>query len=143
MRVKIAFPATEPLGRFLIPVRIGDINYGGHVGNDAILSVMQEARMQWLAGAGLSELQAGGHGMIMSDAMVAYRGESFYGDVLEVSLYAEVQSPRSFDLLYRISVQRAGVECLIAEAKSGMVCFDYASRKVVSMMEPMKALLGL
>ncbi len=143
MRVKIAFPATEPLGRFLIPVRIGDINYGGHVGNDAILSVMQEARMQWLAQAGLNELEAGGHGIIMSDAMVAYRGESFYGDILDVALYAELQSPRSFDLLYRITVLRAGAELLIAEAKSGMVCFDYGSRKVVVMGAVLKALLDL
>lgn len=142
MRVKIAFPHSAPLCRLRIPVRIGDINYGGHVGNDAILSIMQEARMQWLAGAGFTELKAGDHGLIMSDAMVAYRGESFYGDVLDVALFAAELSPRSFDLLYRISVRRGEEEQLVAEAKSGMVCFDYEARKIVSMGEPLRALLS-
>ncbi|MBS1614759.1 MAG: thioesterase family protein [Bacteroidetes bacterium] len=143
MRVKITFPDTEPLCQLHIPVRIGDINYGGHVGNDALLSIMQESRMQWLAQAGLTELNVGGHGMIMSDVMVAYQGESFYGDVLDVALYAVAQNPRSFDLLYRITVLRQDEVRLIAEAKSGMVCFDYENRKVVTMGNTLKSLLGL
>ena len=43
-RVKIKFPAENPLFITTIHVRIGDINYGGHVGNDAILSIIHEAR---------------------------------------------------------------------------------------------------
>lgn len=141
MRVKITFPETSPLKVLSIPVRIGDLNYGGHVGNDAILSIMQEARMQWLAAAGMTELEVGGHGLIMADVMVAYRGESFYGDVLQVSLYVGDKSATAFDLLYRIIALRHGDEYLIAEAKSGMVCFDYQRRKVVAMTPVLKGLL--
>lgn len=125
-----------------IPVRIGDINYGGHVGNDAILSMLHEARMQWLAAAGMTELETGGHGLIMADAMIAYRGEAFYGDVLEVALFADEVTGRSFDLLYRLSTLRDGDEVLIAEAKTGMICFDYTARKIVLMGSLLKSLLG-
>ena len=46
-RIKLELPeklvfSTE------IPVRITDINYGGHLGNDSILSIVQEARVRFL-----------------------------------------------------------------------------------------------
>ena len=31
-----------------IPIRITDINYGGHAGNDSILAMLHEARIQVL-----------------------------------------------------------------------------------------------
>jgi acyl-CoA thioesterase FadM len=142
MRVKIAFPDRSPLCVLHIPVRIGDINYGGHVGNDAILSVIHESRMQWLAAAGLTELEIDGHGLIMADVMIAYRGESFYGDVLDVELFANEVTARSFDLVYRIKTRRKGQEISIAEAKTGMICFDYELRKIVPMNETLKSLLN-
>lgn len=142
MRVKIAFPDRSPLCLLHIPVRIGDINYGGHVGNDAILSIIHEARMQWLSRAGLTELELGGHGLIMADVMIAYRGESFYGDTLVVKLYAAEITARSFDLLYHITAERSGQEMLIAEAKTGMLCFDYKERKIVHMGDSLQILLN-
>ena len=142
MRVKITFPDRSPLATLRIPVRIGDINYGGHVGNDAILSIIHEARMQWLAAAGLTELEAGGHGLIMADVMIAYRGEAFYGDVLEARLFADEVTGRSFDLLYKLSTIRGGNEIFIAEAKTGMICFDYKVRKIALMSVSLKSLLA-
>ena len=38
-----------------LTVGIGDINYGGHVGNDRFLLFFQEARLRFLAGFGMSE----------------------------------------------------------------------------------------
>lgn len=141
MRVKIAFPARQPLCILRIPVRIGDINYGGHVGNDAILSIIHEARMQWLAAGGFTELKTGSHGLIMADAMIAYRGEAFYGDSLDVTLFANDLTERSFDLLYRITAVRENCEVLIAEAKTGMICFDYEVSKIVPMGRELQNLL--
>lgn len=141
MRVKVKFPAHSPLRTLHIPVRIGDVNYGGHVGNDAILSIVHEARMQLFAGAGFTEINAGGHGIIMGDAMIAYLGEAFYGDQLQVEIFAEEMSQRSFDLLYRISAVRNGISVLIAEAKTGMICFDYNIRKITCMNNALKLFL--
>ena len=141
MRVKIGFPGSSPLTLRQIPVRIGDINYGGHLGNDAVLSVIHESRMQWLRDYGMTELRTGDHGLIMADVMIAYRGEAFYGDVLEVALYATELTLKSFDLLYRITTVRNGENLLIAEAKTGMLCFDYEQRKITMMGEKLAAAL--
>ncbi|MCB9046200.1 MAG: acyl-CoA thioesterase [Chitinophagales bacterium] len=140
-RVKIKFPAENPLFQTTIPIRIGDVNYGGHVGNDAILSIVHEARVQMLAHFDCTEMDAGGVGLIMADVMIAYKGESFYKDVLEVEIYAVELSAVSFDLLYRIKTTRNDEKTEIAHAKTGMVCFDYSARKVTNLPAALKSIL--
>jgi acyl-CoA thioester hydrolase len=98
--------------------------------------------MQWLAGAGYTEMDTGGHGLIMADGMIAYKGESFYGDMLEVSLFADAITARSFDLLYKVTTGRDSKEILVAEAKTGMLAFDYDIRKIVQMSQGLAKLLG-
>lgn len=140
-RVKLKFPDEKPLFVATISVRIGDINYGNHVGNDAILSIVHESRMQMLKAHGYDELNAAGNSLIMADVMIAYKGESFYGDVLTVDIYAEAITTYSFDLLYRITTVRNNGLTDIAHAKTGMVCFDYQARKVAAMTEMLEQLL--
>src|SRR6185312_15185147 len=140
-RVKIKFPDENPLFTAIIPVRIGDINYGGHVGNDAVLSVMHEARMQLLAKWDFTELEAGDNSLIMADVMIAYRGEAFYGDVLSVSMYVQNITERTFDLLYRLTTTRDGQIKEIAHAKTGMTCFDYTTRKIAVITDLLKSKL--
>ncbi len=141
-RVKIQFPA-EPLFTATIKVRIGDINYGGHVGNDAILSIVHEARMQMLASKGYTEMNAGGNSMIMADVMIAYKSESFYGEELAVRVFAEELTNISFDLLYHISTVRGGKLVDVAHAKTGMICFDYETRKIAAMTAELRAGLSV
>lgn len=137
-RVKVKFPDEKPLYKVTIPVRIYDINYGGHIGNDSILSVIHEARMQLLHQWGYTELDAGGNALIMADVMIAYKGEAFYGDILDVRLYVTEMTDRSFDLLYHISTQRNGANKEIAHAKTGMICFDYKERKISLLKDALK-----
>lgn len=137
-RVKLKFPEQKPLFIAHIPVRIGDINYGGHLGNDSLLSVIHESRMQLLAQWGYDELNAGGAALIMADVMIAYKGEAFYGDVLTIQLYAEELTAHSFDLLYHITCEREGHKKDIAHAKTGMICFDYGTRKIVPMEDALR-----
>ena len=132
-RVKIKFPAENPLFTATIPVRVGDINYGNHVGNDAVLSIIHEARMQMLRVKGYNEMDAAGTSLIMADVMIAYRGESFYGDTLEVKMYIEEITDYSFDILYHISTTRNSKKTDVAHAKTGMVSFDYEAKKIVAM----------
>ena len=140
-RVKIKFPDQNPLFSCTIPVRITDINYGNHLGNDAVLSIIHEARMQLLQFFGFTELNAGGNSLIMGDVMIAFRGEAFYGDVLTIQVFAEEITERSFDLLYCISTERNGKQIEIAHAKTGMVCFDYHLRKVTLITPRLKSTL--
>ncbi|WP_295118949.1 thioesterase family protein [uncultured Chitinophaga sp.] len=131
-RVKISLPEQFKFST-QIPIRIQDVNYGGHVGNDAILSIMHEARLQFLNSIGCTELDAYGVGMIMSDVAIVYKGEGFRGDVFVVEVTADELSPFGFELLYRLSTEREGKKLPIAEGKTGMICFDYSQRKVARM----------
>lgn len=140
-RVKIRFPAEDPLFTCKIPVRITDVNYGNHLGNDALLSIIHEARMQLLSTWGYTELDAGGNSLIMGDVMIAYRSQAFYGDELVIKIFALGISAHSFDLLYQISAQRGDASSDIAHAKTGMVCFDYASNKISPLSEELKSRL--
>ena len=140
-RIKVKFPDEKPLFTATIPVRIGDVNYGGHVGNDAILSVIHEARVQFFAHGGMTEMNVGGVGVIMADVGIAYKAESFYKDIFQVGIFATEITNVSFDLLYRIIAIRNGTEIDIAHAKTGMVCFDYDARKVAPVPQSLKSLL--
>ena len=137
-RVKIKFPEQKPLHIAVIPVRISDINYGNHLGNDSLLSVIHESRMQMLAQWTYDELNAGGVALIMADVMIAYRAEAFYGDVLSVNLFAEELTEHSFDLLYHITAEREGKIIDIAHAKTGMITFDYGTRKIMPMTDELR-----
>ncbi len=77
-RIKLELPSAFSFST-KIPVRITDLNYGGHVGNDTILTFIHEARIQFLKNAGYSELDFAGVGMIMSDVMIEFKNELFYG----------------------------------------------------------------
>lgn len=138
-RIKIDLP--EQFGfSTTIPIRIQDVNYGGHVGNDAILSIMHEARMQFIQRAGYKELDhEAGTGLIMADVAVAYKGEGFHGDIFTVAVAAGEYSAFGFELFYHLTTQRNGQTITIASAKTGMVCFDYNARKVMKLPAEMKA----
>lgn len=142
-RVKINFPDEKPLHIISIPIRISDLNYGNHVGNDAILSIMHEARVQWLNYAGFTEMNADGTGLIMADVMIAYKAESFYGDVLDIAIFPDEVADKSFSVLYRITTRRQGQELDIAHGKTGMVCFDYSLRKIRQIPDALRAFLNL
>jgi len=128
-RIKISLPDTFQFS-CQIPVRITDINYGGHVGNDAILSLIHEARMQYFSTFGYTEMNVAGAGMIMADVAIEFKNELFYGDVLTVSVTAGEFSRVSFDIFYKLEKQGAEKTILVAAAKTGMVCYDYKMKKI-------------
>jgi acyl-CoA thioesterase FadM len=108
------------------------MNYGNHLGNDVMLSIIHDVRMQFLSSLGFNELNAGGVGMIMADAMISYKSEGFYGDILKIELFADEITTRSFDLLYKVTTIRQNNEIYIAEAKTGMVSYNYDMKKVTT-----------
>ena len=139
-RIKIEIP-EQILATFHIPVRITDINYGNHMGNDAFVSIIHEARMLWLHQYGYTELNIEGLGLIMSDLAIEFKNESFYGDVVEVTISVSELSRVGFELYYRLSVRKNNENVLIANAKTGMICYDYSLKKVIPVSERLKAIL--
>ena len=136
-RIKIELPGKQ-LSTIELAVRISDINYGNHLGNDSLVGLLHDARMQWLRSLNFTELDIDGTGLIMSDLAVEYKSEAFYGDVLSVSIFVNDVSAVSFDLYYSVLNQN---NLLIAKAKTGMVCYNYEKKKVISLPESLKVIL--
>lgn len=128
-RIKIQLP-EKFIFSTAIPVRITDINYGGHLGNDALLSIVHEARLQFLKNFGYSELDVEGRSIIMADAAIVYKSEVFYGEILRIDIALTDIGGMSCDFLYRITNELTGKE--VARVKTGIVFFDYKERKPVS-----------
>ncbi len=133
-RIKIDLPAAFSFSTS-IPVRITDLNYGGHVGNDAVLSIIHEARMKFLAHYGYSEIQFAGVGMIMSDVGIEFKSELFYGDTVIASVTAAAFSKVSFELYYLLEKESSGKKIAVAFAKTGMICYDYEKKKIAALPE--------
>ena len=113
-----------------IPIRITDINYGGHVGNDTVLTLLHEARMKFLHHHNFSEMDFGGVGLIMRDVTIEFKKELFYGDTVCVYVTASNFSRAGFDVFYKMV--KTEEEIQVAIAKTGMICYDYKMKKIVS-----------
>lgn len=133
-RIRIEMPSSFSFST-LIAVRITDINYGGHMGNDSILSLIHEARMQFLRSFGYSELSFEGVALIMADVGIEFRKELFYGETVNASVTAGDIGRPGFDLYYKLEKEVDGEWQTVAVAKTGMVCFDYGKKKVVALPE--------
>lgn len=139
-RIELELP-TSFLFTMALPLRVSDMNYANHLGNDRVLALAQEVRAAWLAAHGLSELDVGGAGIIVADAALVYRAEGRLGMVVEAALAAGEVRSRSVELLYRFTDRATGRE--LARAKTGVLCFDYQARQVVELTERLRRALGL
>jgi acyl-CoA thioester hydrolase len=118
-----------------IVIRISDINYGGHVGNDAVLTLAHEARVRFLNKAGYGELNIEGIGIIITDAAIEYKGEMFYGDTVIISIKAMNFSKIGFELYYKMEKETDKGRVLVAKIKTGILGYDYSKKKIATIPE--------
>lgn len=116
-----------------IEVRVGDVNYGGHMGNDRALLVFHDARIAFLESLGFSEKNISGPAIIMRDAHVNFRKEVFLHDVLTVDVGIDEVTTSSFNMTY--TVKRESDGAVVFLGSTGLVAFDYETRKVVKLPE--------
>lgn len=140
-RVKIDLPPSFPFST-KIRIRITDLNYGGHVGNDTFLSLIHEARQQFLKFYGYAELDFEGVGLIMADAMIEFKAELNFGDEVEIHVTATDFTRLGFDLYYKLEIFNAAGNFLAGKAKTGMLCYDYTAKKIVAVPEKAKERLS-
>lgn len=133
-RIKIQLPEVFSFSTTL-SVRITDLNYADHLGNDSVLSIIHEARQQYLLSKGFKELNIEGLGLIMADAIVEYKKEIKYADKLIVSVIATDFDKIGFDFYYKIEIDNSKELILAVRAKTGMVLYDYSLKKKVSCSE--------
>ena len=125
-RIKIELPdrfafSTE------VPIHIGLINYGHHLDNAALLSLVSEARVRFFKSLGYTELDVDGVGIVVADAAVQYKSEAFHGEVLVFEMAADDFNKYGCDLVWRATDKASGRE--VARGKTGIIFFDYGARK--------------
>ena len=134
-RIKIDLPAKFSYSTN-IPIRITDINFGGHVGNDTILSIVHEARAKFIQHLGYDELNFWGVGTIMSDVAIEYKDQIYYGDEILASVAVGEITKVAFDLFYKLEKRSGdGKLATVALAKTWIVCYDYDLKKVAAIPE--------
>jgi acyl-CoA thioesterase FadM len=131
-RIRIDLPGSLPFVTE-IPLRITDINYGNHTGNQVFPELMHEARVRFLSSEGLGELSFAGTSLIMADLSIEFKSEILYGDQVEIRVGISSINRAGFDLVYLINGRRNGQTFLAARAKTAMICFDYDNKKVIAM----------
>jgi acyl-CoA thioesterase FadM len=127
-KIKIDWPDPVVFSTDL-DIRITDINYGGHLGNDRVLSLVHEARVRMFAAHGWAELDIDGAGTIMCDAAIQFKGEVFHGMNVRVEVGVAELGRSSFTLLYGLRDSATGDE--LARVRTGTAFYDYEARKVV------------
>jgi acyl-CoA thioester hydrolase len=140
-RVKIKLPHHFGFST-TIQIRITDLNYGGHVGNDSFLSLIHEARQQFLLSLGYSEFRIENTSLIMADAAIEFKKELNHRDVIKIDVTAGNFDKYGFDLFYKIEIISEENFILAAKVKTGMLCYDYQNRKLVPVPEKVKQVLN-
>jgi 4-hydroxybenzoyl-CoA thioesterase len=126
-RIQIELPAQLPFSTE-ITLYLSHMNYGGHLDNALLLTIVSEARARFFKSLGYTELDVEGVGIIVSDAALQYRSEAFHGEVMVVRMGAAEFGSKGCDLLWCMNEKTTGRE--VARGKTGIVFFDYTTRKI-------------
>ena len=136
-RIKLSFPDDVFCFETRMPVRITDINGANHLGNDALISMLSEARAQFLVSYGIQEASKDGTGIIVTDLATMYQSESFFPEMLRFEVGLMDFNKYGGDFVFRVTKADSGQP--VALAKYGFVFFNYRSREVTPMPESFRA----
>lgn len=137
-RIVLDFPESAYCFKTVLTVRISDINAANHLGNDAMISMISEARARFLYHFGITEPMDDRLGTIVTDLATTYRAEAHARDQLQFEVGVMDFNKYGGDVIFRIT--RLADGRLVAMAKSGFVFFDYKTSKVVPMPDRFRAL---
>ncbi|KPP97495.1 thioesterase family protein [Marinobacter sp. HL-58] len=130
-RIKLSFPDDVFYFETRMPVRITDINGANHLGNDALISMLSEARAQFLVNYGIQETDNEGVGIIVTDLATMYQSESFFPEMLRFEVGLMDFNKYGGDFVFRVTKAESGQP--VALAKYGFVFFNYRRKSVVPM----------
>lgn len=138
-RVRLEFPEDAIVHRQPLSVRITDMNYGRHLGHDAVISLMHEARATALAHCGMSEGDMGGYPCVAADLAVQYQAEARWPDQLVVETAIPVPGRRVIAVFHRIRRVQDGQS--VATARVNLMLVDPEAGRSVAVPEVVRAAL--
>ena len=138
-RIKISLPERIDYQTNL-KLRVYDMNYGGHMGNDSVLSLAHEARIRFLKQYNLLERDFYGYSLLMADSAVVYKKEAFHGDNINIQLCVSECYNFGFEIVYLFKYLDSGLE--IARVKTGLVCYDQSNKKIIKLPVLFRELFG-
>ncbi|TFH73564.1 acyl-CoA thioesterase [Gammaproteobacteria bacterium LSUCC0112] len=138
-RVKISMP-EEFLYSMEYPVRFSDLDYAKHLNSVAMVHILHEARLQFLASLGLTEANIFGLGMVVTDMAIDYRSESFAKDILVIEVGVARFNKYGCDICFQIT--NSALEKVVCNAKQGVVFFDFDKHKIASVPLAFISLVG-
>ncbi|WKD27156.1 thioesterase family protein [Halomonas sp. KG2] len=125
-RVTLDFPTAAIIHRHPLTVRVTDMNYGRHLGHDALVSLLHEARVHAFAALGLPEWDMKG---IVADLAVQYQSEARWPDALVIE--TAVPEPQGKALTVYQRICHAETDKVVATARVNQLLLDLSSGRPV------------
>lgn len=120
-------------------VKISDINYGNHMGNQIPLELFHQVRMEFLTKEGLSELNIGdGVGTIQRESWIKYNKEVFFGETLTLEIEDIIIERVSMIIKYNV-LKENGENAV--EGTTTMLGYSYENKKVSKIPDSFKNLV--
>lgn len=116
------------------------INWGGHLDNAQLLTLVSEARVRFFQWLGYTEGQIENCSIVVGDMLVQYKSEAFHGETMVIKIAPADFNRYGFDLAFHLSDQASGRE--VARGKQGIVFIDVAEKKVAAVPEAFRERLA-
>ncbi len=122
-----------------LDVRVTDLNYGKHLGHMELIGLLHQARVEFLAANGMTELNIEGRILMVVGLAVSYRAEAFCGQTLVIDIGLAFEGSRGVEFNYGVRDQ--DTDELVAVAKFGVLFADPEARAVVQVPQAFRTLV--
>ena len=137
-RIKVSVP-DHFLFSMERSVGISDVNYAKHLDSVAMVKILHEARLQFLASLGFTEGNIFGLGMVVTDLEGDCRAGSVgHGSVVRGGGGRWLNR---YGFGIGLQVTNSALDAVVCNAKMGVVFFDFDRHKITELPPAFKAIL--
>lgn len=139
-RIALEFPSSAVIHRHPLTVRVTDMNYGRHLGHDALVSLLHECRSHAFASLGLPEWDMQGYPSVVVDLAVQYQQEARFPDALVIETAVPTPEGKALTVYQRITKAESGQ--VVATARVNKLLLDLSSGRPVAIPDALKQTLA-
>ena len=110
-------------------VRVGDLNYGNHVGHQHFFLYFHEVRLAYLNQLGFSESDIQGLSLVVAEAHCRYRHELLLGD--QIRVFCRISEIKAKVFIFEYQITRHETVC--ATGTTTCLCLDPRRKRAVSL----------